>query len=360
MGLQSVANRDKIMSTSKRWFYFILVIVIFLFLHYLGDVLVPFLVAALLAYMTNPLANMFVKLKIPRTFAVVIVFILLTILVMLLLLIFVPLFEKQVGILFSKIPALINWIQNTIIPWFNQTFHLADKVDSSDFSNAVSGHWQQAGSVAKSIVHLISNSGLAFIALATNLLLIPVVLFYLLRDWPNIVGGFQNLLPREIEPTVTSLVKQCNEVLGAFLRGQLMVMIALGILYSLGLALVGVDTALVIGMIAGLVSIVPYLGFIVGILSAGVAAFLQFHDLWHIVGVVLVFIVAQSIEGSILTPTLVGDKVGVHPVIVIFAILAGGKLFGFVGILLAIPVTAVLMVLLKYIKSQYLASGLYS
>jgi len=136
-------------------------------------------------------------------------------------------------------------------------------------------------------------------------------------------------------------------------------MIALGILYSIGLTLVGIDTALVIGMIAGLVSIVPYLGFIVGVTSAAIAAVLQFHDVWHVIGVVLVFIVAQSIEGSILTPWFVGDKVGLHPVLVIFAVLAGGKLFGFVGVLLAIPVVAVLMVIMRYLTQCYVGSNVY-
>lgn len=347
------------MNLSKRWFYFALLIVIVAFLHYLGDVLIPFVVAALLAYLTDPITNLLVRLRLPRALAVVCVFIILALLITLFLVIFIPLFEKQISIFISKIPEFFNWLQQTVIPWINQKFDLSANLSTMDLSNAFSAHWQQAGNVVKSTFKVITSSGLAFIGWMVNLLLIPVVLFYLLRDWPKITHGFQQLLPREIEPTVTRLVHECNDVLGAFLRGQLMVMLALGILYSIGLALVGLDTALVIGMISGLVSIVPYLGFILGIVSASIGAFLQFHDLWHIAGVVLVFIVAQSIEGSILTPTLVGDKVGVHPVLVIFAVLAGGKLYGFVGVLLAIPVTAVLMVLLRYIKSRYLASNLY-
>jgi predicted PurR-regulated permease PerM len=137
-------------------------------------------------------------------------------------------------------------------------------------------------------------------------------------------------------------------------------MVCLGLLYSIGLYIVGLDTAFLIGMIAGLVSIVPYLGFIVGIFSATIASFIQFHDWWHFIGVLLVFLIAQSIEGSVLTPWLVGDKVGLHPVLVIFAVLAGGSLFGFVGVLLAIPVTAVIMVFIRYFKMQYFNSRLYS
>jgi predicted PurR-regulated permease PerM len=138
-----------------------------------------------------------------------------------------------------------------------------------------------------------------------------------------------------------------------------MVMIALGILYSLGLGIVGIDLALLIGMISGLASIVPYLGFIIGITMASVAAFFQFHDLLHLGYVAIVFIIAQSIEGMFLTPWFVGDKIGMHPVAVIFAVLAGGQLFGFVGILLALPVAAVIMVFLRFFRESYLSSGLY-
>ncbi|MAZ40068.1 MAG: AI-2E family transporter [Legionellales bacterium] len=348
------------MNNSRQWFYLAAMLFSLVFLYFLGDVLVPFLVAALIAYLTNPLTNILVKWRIPRVLAVIFVFIILLVFISIFLLIFIPIFERQVSLLFSKIPQMLDWIQSTLLPWINSRFHVSEKIEMKDFSSMLSENWAQTSDIVKSTLKVVTHSGFAFFAWMTNLLLIPVVLFYLLRDWPKIVSGFHGLLPRTIEPTVTKLVKQCNEVLGAFLRGQLMVMIALGILYSIGLAFVGLDTALVIGMIAGLVSIVPYLGFIVGIASASIAAFFQFHDFWHVFGVALVFIVAQSIEGSFLTPLLVGDKVGVHPVIIIFAILAGGKLFGFVGVLLAIPVTAILMVLLRYFKSQYLKSSLYS
>jgi predicted PurR-regulated permease PerM len=192
-----------------------------------------------------------------------------------------------------------------------------------------------------------------------NLLLIPVVTFYLLRDWDILVARIQGLLPRRIEPVVVNLVKESNEVLGAFLRGQFLVMLALGTIYSLGLTVIGLDFALLIGMLAGLLSFIPYLGFIVGVISAGIASLLQFYDLIHLLLVIVVFGIGQLIESMLLTPKLVGDCIGLHPVAVIFAVLAGGHLFGFFGILLALPAAAVIMVLLRHTHDEYLRSMFY-
>lgn len=355
-----MAEQTKAQLTSRRWFYGALCLAVLLFIHFLGDVLTPFITAFLLAYLVDPFTSWLVKIKVPRTLAVVIVFVLLALLITGVLLIFIPLFERQVVVLVAKIPQFVQWLNETVIPWLSQYVDIKTTLNLSDLPNHLSSHWQQAGGVAKSLLQLLGASSMAFAGWVVNLFLIPVVLFYLLRDWPKLLAGAHALLPRAIEPVVTDLVLQCDEVLSAFLRGQLMVMIALGLLYSIGLALVGIDTALVIGMLAGLASIVPYLGFIVGILSASIAALFQFHDVWHLIGVVVVFIIAQSIEGSVLTPWLVGNRVRLHPIMVIFAVLAGGKLFGFVGVLLAIPVAAVLMVILRYLKLRYVRSHLYS
>jgi predicted PurR-regulated permease PerM len=189
--------------------------------------------------------------------------------------------------------------------------------------------------------------------------LIPVVTFYLLRDWDVLVARIRELLPRQQEPTVVKLAKNSDEVLGQFLRGQLAVMVALGTIYTVGLWIVGLDLALLVGMIAGLVSFVPYLGFIVGIVLAGVAALMQFGDAVYLLYVAIVFGIGQVLEGMVLTPLLVGDKIGLHPVAVIFAVMAGGQLFGFVGILLALPVAAVVVVILRHFREVYTASELY-
>ena len=188
---------------------------------------------------------------------------------------------------------------------------------------------------------------------------IPVVTFYLLRDWDLLVKGIGELLPRNIESTVKQLAKEINEVLGAFIRGQMMVMFALGVIYTAGLWLIGLDLAFIIGMGAGLLSIVPYLGTMAGLVAAVLAAIFQFQDLFHTVMVLLVFTVGQSLEGMVLTPKLVGDRIGLHPVAVIFAVLAGGQLFGFLGILLALPAASALNVLARHLRDRYTKSTLY-
>jgi predicted PurR-regulated permease PerM len=186
------------------------------------------------------------------------------------------------------------------------------------------------------------------------------VTFYLMRDWDPLIRAIHDLLPRDMEVEISRTVSDVDEVLGAFFRGQLMVMLALGLIYSIGLSVVGIDLAILIGMGAGLLSIVPYLGSIVGVLVAAGAAIYQFQDIFHLIMVLLVFGVGQSAEGMYLTPKLVGDRIGLHPVTVIFAVLAGGQLFGFLGILLALPVAAGLNVLVRQLLQKYRLSELYN
>jgi len=180
-----------------------------------------------------------------------------------------------------------------------------------------------------------------------------------MRDWDILVEKIFHLLPRHIEPLIKKLALQSDEVLGAFLRGQIIVMASLAGIYSIGLWIAGLELALLVGLLAGLVSFVPYLGFIVGILAAIIASLIQFHDMSLLIPIALVFGIGQLLESLLLTPLLVGDKIGLHPVAVIFAIMAGGQLFGFVGILIALPVSAVIMVLLRHIYQSYVSSNIY-
>ena len=187
-----------------------------------------------------------------------------------------------------------------------------------------------------------------------SLFLIPIITFYLLRDWDDIVARIGALIPTRQRSTVNQLAKDTDEVLGAFLRGQLLVMLALSVIYSVGLSLVGLQFAIAIGVVSGLVSFVPYLGFVFGIALAFLTVILEPNSLCLMAGVVATFSIAQFIEGSFLTPNLVGDRIGLHPVIIIFAIAAGGQLFGFFGILLALPAAAVLSVVVRFAYERYL------
>jgi len=270
------------------------------------------------------------------------------------------LLQHQIAVLGKKIPGYFEVIQNQFLPWLNAHFNTGLQLDMATMKTSLQAHWKEAGSIASTAVSYITRSGALLAAWLANLVLIPVVTFYLLRDWDIMVARIREMLPRKTEPTISQLARSSDEVLGAFLRGQLLVMLALSLVYSTGLWIAGLDLALLIGMLSGLVSFVPYLGFIVGIVVAGIASLLQFHDVTHLFYVAIVFGIGQALEGMLLTPLLVGDRIGLHPVAVIFAVLAGGQLFGFLGVLLALPAAAVIAVILRYMHERYKQSALYS
>lgn len=349
------------MSAQQQWLLLAVIALTGVILYLLGPVLVPFVSAAILAYVADPLVDRLQGWKLPRTLAVVVVFLVLITFALLLLLVLVPLIEEQIRVLVQKLPRYIDWLQAEGVPWLTARLGLAEvSLDLETLKTAIQEHWQKAGGVAREMLSQVSRSGLALVAWVVNLLITVVVTFYLLRDWDQLLERIRALVPRHSEPVVVRLAQQSDEVLGAFLRGQLLVMLALGLIYSVGLSIIGLDFALLIGVIAGLISFVPYLGTIVGILLALVTALIQFQDPMYLVYVGIVFGIGQVLEGVLLTPWLVGDRIGMHPVAVIFAVLAGGQLFGFVGVLLALPVAAVAMVLLRFAHERYRQSNLYS
>jgi predicted PurR-regulated permease PerM len=267
---------------------------------------------------------------------------------------------EQLRHLFERVPAWMGWLVDTALPWLQARLGLESiTLDADSLKEAARGYWKEAGKALLGVLGTVSAGGQAVLSWLMNLLLIPVVTFYLLRDWDRLVEGVRTLLPRAAEPTVSRLTREIDAVLGAFIRGQLMVMLALGMLYAVGLWLVGLDLAFIIGMAAGMLSIVPYLGTLVGVVAAVTAALFQFQDVLHPVLALAVFAVGQSLEGMVLTPKLVGDRVGLHPVAVIFAVLAGGQLFGFLGVLLALPVASALNVLVRYAHQRYRDSALF-
>jgi predicted PurR-regulated permease PerM len=330
-------------------------------LYLLAPVLTPFLFAALLAYLGDPLIDRLEARKIPRSWAVALVFGVILLSLLLLLLFLIPMLTHQFKGLIQRLPTHIDWFQTHVLPWLRD--HLGVEPESLSLRNLQTkliAFAQDMGDMAGSLLESFRASSTALFAWLANLILVPVVTFYLLRDWDLLVARVRDLLPRRIEPVVSKLAQESDEVIGAFLRGQVIVMAALGVLYSTGLAVIGLEFSLLIGMLAGLVSFVPYLGLITGILVASIAAILQFHSLVSLIPVFIVFSIGQLISDFLLTPKLVGDRIGLHPVAVLFAVLAGGHLFGFFGILLALPVAAVIAVLLRHAQDEYLKSVFYS
>ena len=345
----------------RRWQWLALAVALGALVWLLGPVLTPFVIAALLAWLGEPLVVRIERGGRSRTTGVVLVFTLMSAAVVLAVLLLVPLIERQVAQLVEWLPRFGAWITGTAVPWAERRFdlELAAYFDPTQLITLLKAHWQEAGGIAATVFGGVSKSGLAIMGWMANLALIPVVAFYFMRDGRGILQRIRDLLPRPIEPVAVRLATESDQVLGGFIRGQLSVMISLGVIYATGLTLVGVDLGILIGIISGLVSFVPYLGAVVGVGAAVIATLVQHGDWQHLLLVLAVFSVGQTIESFILTPWLVGDKIGLHPVAVIFAIMAGGQLFGFLGVLLALPVAAVVMVVLRYVHERYTHSQLY-
>ena len=249
----------------------------------------------------------------------------------------------------------------TALPWVEQRtgLELTEWLDFGHITQLVRDNWDRAGGIAATVLGYLSRSGFAVIGVVANVALLPVITFFFLRDWDLLVERVASLIPRDHLDIVSRLARESSDVLSAFLRGQFLVMLVLGVMYGLGLWAVGLDLGILIGLIAGLLTFVPYLGPASGILLGVVAALVQYGDWQHVAGVLVVFGIGQVIESYVLTPKLVGDRIGLHPVAVIFAVLAGGQLFGFLGMLLALPVAAVVNVLLRYAQERYRHSRLY-
>jgi predicted PurR-regulated permease PerM len=349
------------MIDSHRWIWIVAALLLGGLLYLLAPILSPFLIGVLLAYMGDPLVDRLERYKLSRTWGVVVVFALITLVMAILLLVLVPMLGKQLVRLYELAPQILDWIQHQALPWIQVKLGLNEDFWRFDqLKTALAGHLDKTTDIVSMLLSTVTASGLALLAWLANLLLIPVVSFYLMRDWDLMVAKLRSLLPRDREGLIVQLFGECHEVLGAFLRGQLLVMLALGVLYATGLMVVGLELGLLIGVLAGLASIVPYLGVVVGIGAALTAGLFQFGvDFYPLLGIAAVFVVGQMLEGMLLTPLLVGDRIGLHPVAVIFAIMAGGQLFGFTGILLALPVAAVIMVLVRHLYEFYKQSDMY-
>ncbi len=325
-------------------------------IYLLSPILAPFLCAIMLAYILNPLVARMSR-KVPRTLAVCIAMLLIVGVILVMLLVLLPLITRQVKSIVTQVPQYFDWLRMHLAPLVQQYFGV--ELDTAMVKDWLTSHTKEIQGVALSLLPTLRSGGLALLELVANLVLVPVVLFYFMRDWDSMIARVTELIPRQWSETLFGLVKEIDAVLGEFLRGQLLVMLLMATFYSLGLWMAGLDYALSVGLIAGFLTFVPYLGVIIGVLLATMTGLLQFSDPLQIVWVWLVFVIANVLEGNVFVPWLVGDRIGLHPVAVIFALLAFGQLFGFTGLLLALPASAALLVWLRHVRSKYLASGMY-
>ena len=333
-------------------------------LYLLRDILAPFLSAAILAYICSPLVDRLMRIhfgrwKLGRTPATVLVLLLLTGVFVLLLLIVVPLLQKEILLLTQRLPLYFAALRSWLEPLLLQHFGITMALDFAQIQVMLSEHWKTAGNFVGQALRIVGTHGAAFFGFLMSLLLVPLVLFYLLRDWRELIARIGQLVPRRWYDKVALIAHEIDLVLAEFLRGQLSVMLMMSAFYAIALWMTGLELALPIGIIAGLLGFVPYLGITIGIVLAVMAGLLQFSSFAPLVPIAAVFGVGQLIEGMVLTPWLVGDRIGLHPVAVIFALLAGGQLFGFAGVLLALPVSAAIAVGLRHLKQSYIASETY-
>lgn len=343
----------------EHWGWYLLIGVLLVLLYLLAPILSPFAVGAVFAYIGDPIVDRMERHRLSRTVAVCILFVLVTLVTVLALLLIVPLLQTQVLSLIDNIPNWAQWVQQVAMPKLGLKMPRGYQLDVDSLRKFLASHWDGATDFASIIAGYVGRSTPALLGFVANLFLIPIVSFYLLRDWDLMVARVRNLIPRRLLPQGIAFASEANDVLSALIRGQLLVMLALAVIYSLGLWIVGLKVALLIGILSGLVSFVPYLGFVGGLLAASIAMLVQEQSITGVAWVTLVFTVGQMLEGGVLTPMLVGDRIGLHPVAVIFAIMAGGQLFGFVGVLVALPVAAVLAVLVRHALKRWARSPLY-
>ena len=328
-------------------------------LYYLSPILAPFLFAAILAYISNPLVNWLARHRVPRTVGAALVMLLLGGLFALLLLILLPLFIKEVRLLSERLPGLLTQLNDNLLPWIKARFGVELQFDPAALKQLVSENLQGPDGLGMKLLASLRIGGLAVLGFVVNLLLVPVVLFYLLRDWDVLLARIDELLPRRWHPRLTGIAAEIDAVLAEFLRGQIAVMVLMSVLYVLGLWLAGLEFALPIGIITGMLVFVPYVGMLTGLLLATLVALMQFPGASGVIPVWIVFGVGQALEGTLVTPLLVGKRIGLHPLAVIFALLAFGQIFGFFGVLLALPASAALLVGLRHLGAQYRDSSLY-
>ena len=334
-----------------------------LLLWVLSPVLMPFVVAAVLAYVLSPLVKGLLRISsgaLPVLLAVGVVELLFLVVALAILLLVVPILAKELPLMREQLPGLLLKAQAVLAPWLKE-LGIEMALDPASLKAFIIKYFNT--SVEDSLDGWLTSlriGGSVALAVVGNVILIPVALFYLLADWDRCVAHVVGLVPQRMRPGFDGFVAEVDEVLGQYLRGQLTVMVILAVFYSAGLAMFGLDLALPIGVFSGLAVVIPYLGFGVGLVLALLAGLLQFAAWKAAVMVAVVFGLGQLLEGFVLTPRLVGERIGLHPLAVIFALLAFGQVFGFVGVLVALPASAILLVCLRRARQRYLASQLFT
>jgi len=322
-------------------------------------VLTPFLVGAILAYLGTPLVDRAAARGVPRAVGTLLVVLAFGLAIFALFLVLVPLVQAEVALAVRRLPDLLSQLLAQATPWIEERLGIHIAFDLDTLRDFVSENAQSAQELSLKVLSGVRAGSRIVLALLVNLALIPVVMFYLLRDWDMIGERLFMLVPRHWLPKTRAIAGDIDRVLAEFLRGQIMVMIVLAVYYAIALTIAGLDKAIAIGLLTGLLVFIPYVGFGLGLTLGVLAALLQWTGWPGFVAVLAVYGIGQLIEAYVLIPYLVGDRIGLHPLAVIFALLAFGQLFGFAGVLLALPASAALLVGLRHLRMAYFASPVY-
>ncbi len=342
------------------WFWIAGFLALIAFIFAIKSILLPFVVALIAAYFLDPAADRLEDIGFSRTWATVTITGLFFLLAVCLILLLGPLIYDQLRTLVAKLPEYTHFITHELLPSLSDTLNAVDPDALNNAKEAISkGSGEVVGFFGRFLQNL-WDSGVAIINILSLIFITPVVTFYILRDWDRLVAKANGLLPPKHAFTIREQAKEIDRTLAGYIRGQTYVCLLLGLFYSFGLSVAGLEFGLAIGMITGILSFIPYVGMLFGFLTGMLMAYFQFDgELMRLSIIAGIFILGQVVESNIVAPKLVGDKVGLHPVWLIFGMLAGGSLFGFTGILLAIPVTAIIGVLVRFGVSRYIESDLY-
>lgn len=328
-------------------------------LYALSPILTPFLLAGILAYICNPVTDRLARAGVPRLLAVVLVILALAALGAGLILIILPLLYEEAAVLAARAPEALVLANEKLAPWLRQNFGIRLRFDTASLQKLAAGNWDTVQVILERIYGSLKIGGVALVGLAVNLLLAPVVLFYLLLDGDGMTQRLAGIIPRPWHDKLVAVATDIDAVLSQYLRGQILVMAILAAYYCIALWLADIPSALSIGVVTGLLIFIPYLGYATGLILALLVAALQFAGWGPIVAVLIVYGIGQLLESFVLTPFLVGERIGLHPLAAIFALMAFGQLFGFFGVLAALPASAALLVGLREVRTLYLASGFY-
>jgi len=351
-------RRDRLALKQYLWFVGAIA-VLFFALEWLGPVLTPFLVGAILAYLGTPVVARAEKRGMPRSVAALFVILFIMLLLAALFLVLIPLVQSEVASITRRLPVLFTQFTDDVAPFLQRKLGITLALDFDSIRTFITENADQARELSARLLSGVKTGGAIVLSLLVNIALIPVVMFYLLRDWNMIVARIDDLLPRRWRPKVRQIAGEVDGVLAEFLHGQLLVMLALAAYYAIALSVVRLDHAAAIGILTGLLVFIPYVGFGLGFLLGMTAAILEFHGWPGFFAVLAVYGIGQLLESYVLVPFLVGDRIGLHPLAVIFALLAFGELFGFAGVLMALPVSAMLLVGLRHLRRAYVDSPVY-